>query len=284
MKSAHDDDDVLKMQRELFRSMSRDEPSREARRVVAGALGMGTVALAPAAAASAKTLGGQAVASASKGGSLLLAKWIGVGVVAGTMSIGAVQYGLPKRNTPAGALPVRSNTPRARRDGHLSSDIGDVAPSPVGGLNVPEPAVEPLASSLELRDRAEIFRSPSRPLRPWMNHRRSVDHEPKSESRERTPASPPASTLASEVALLDRMRSAIARNDGVGGEASWDEYMRAFPHGTLKLEATVLLVEALFLAGRTERASALGRELLETQGASTHASRVRYLLSQHTKP
>src|SRR6185503_1165984 len=82
------EDDLELLEGLLFRSLSEDKPPDDARRLVAAGLGLATTAITQAASANASVVTHYA-SSLSK---LMIAKWIGVGVVAGTVSLGTVRY------------------------------------------------------------------------------------------------------------------------------------------------------------------------------------------------
>jgi TolA-binding protein len=100
------------------------------------------------------------------------------------------------------------------------------------------------------------------------------------------PSQPPVNSrqLAIEVATLDEARSAIAAKDGARALEVLRRYAREFPTATLTLEATVLRIQALYVTGSSDAATALGREFLTAHPKSTHASLVRRLLAEHQKP
>jgi hypothetical protein len=93
----------------------------------------------------------------------------------------------------------------------------------------------------------------------------------------------PASTLAAEVSMLDQARNAVAAKSGERALDVLGRYARQFPSGTLALEASVLRIEALFLAG-SPAATTLAREFLAAHPTSTHATKIRRLLGEHEKP
>src|SRR4051812_18088655 len=92
MKSHDANEHELSMAEErLFRSLGDDGPPEGAQRAVAAALGIGTAAAITSLSAGAQGAAAGHVAGASKVAPLFIMKWIGVGVVAGTISLGAVE-------------------------------------------------------------------------------------------------------------------------------------------------------------------------------------------------
>jgi RNA polymerase sigma-70 factor (ECF subfamily) len=74
------------------------------------------------------------------------------------------------------------------------------------------------------------------------------------------PPPTPASDLDAEVALLERARLAIRRDDAVGALAALDEHATQFPRSQLSTERTHTRITALCLAGRAADARALAGE------------------------
>jgi hypothetical protein len=272
MKSSVSDEERLaRVEERLVRSFSQDEPPASARQLVATGLGIGAAGFAEVASASAHGLAHSAGA-ASKVGSLVFAKWVGIGVLAGTASFGA-QYATRSSpdETALRSSAAISSAPTVAR----SVATADTIALPTPGL--PETDEEPKPAP---RQRALPHPVPGR-----VQTTTSLS-EAKLEPAERTvePGSPSSSTLAAETSLLDEARNAIGANDLATARSRLNRYAHQFPRGTLRVEADVLLIEALFLQGESTRAVAIAEDLLRSDPTSTHASRVRYLLSRHKKP
>lgn len=97
--------------------------------------------------------------------------------------------------------------------------------------------------------------------------------------RAAAPPSAPAS-VAEEMALVDRIRSAAAA--GNDGEALrlLDEHHARFPAGMLVEEAEVMRIESHARLSRPDTAAQLARRFLEAHPASPYAPRVRTTLSR----
>jgi hypothetical protein len=309
MKSIPGHDEVELLEKQLFQSLSRDEPPVKAKHVAAAALGLGSAALTSATAAE-----GAAVAAVVKASPLLLVKWVGIGTVVGVASIGAIRYSMPRSNAVAphavatvAAAPAQARDTIARTGGERAAPETEVnqAPSP----EAPSPEVPSrVAPAHEGRVAQDV--SPelpaAKPAADVAAHARPSRATPAGLAANDAPAAPipgaltnaapsqldpasptPAITssqLAAEVAMLDQARGAVAAKSGERALEVLGRYARQFPAGTLNLEATVLRIEALFLTGATAPAAALAREFLAAHPSSTHASHVRRLLAEHEKP
>lgn len=90
---------------------------------------------------------------------------------------------------------------------------------------------------------------------------------------------PTSSSLADEVAKLDRARIALDGNDPSKALREADEYIARYPHGTFVQEAEVLRVQALLAKGDRAGAERAGNQFLAAHPTSPHATRVRGLLA-----
>jgi outer membrane protein assembly factor BamD (BamD/ComL family) len=88
------------------------------------------------------------------------------------------------------------------------------------------------------------------------------------------------SSLAAEIAALDRARGPLQSGDASGALHALDDYARAFPHGVMSHEATVLRIEALVKAGNIDAARALAKRFLAQNPKSPHAQRIRRLVGE----
>lgn len=86
-----------------------------------------------------------------------------------------------------------------------------------------------------------------------------------------------APTLADEVALVARARTALRAGDLAGASDALDAHDRAFPRGALAEEAEALRVEIASRSGDGPRAERLARAFLTRHPSSPHAARVRTL-------
>ncbi len=94
------------------------------------------------------------------------------------------------------------------------------------------------------------------------------------------PSARPASSLAEQIAELDRARAALDTGDATRALRVVDGYEAAYPGGALTQEAEALRVDALLRAGNRAEAERAGKHFLATYPKSPHASRVRALLGQ----
>ncbi len=287
MKSIPGHDEVELVEKQLFQSLSRDEPPVKAKHVAAAALGLGSAALTSATAAE-----GAAVGSAIlKAGPFVLLKWVGIGTVAGVASIGAIRYAMPT----SPAMAPRAIATVAAGPAPQAPAIVP-GPAPAARATTPtettpsEPTLDPVAQPLR------AARPAAAPALRASSASAVANDEPAALAANALPATHPLpapnpapllnapSTLPAEVAMLDQARSAV---DAKSGERALDvlgRYARQFPSGTLALEATVLRIEALFLTGASPAATTLAHDFLAAHPTSTHATRVRRLLAEHQKP
>jgi outer membrane protein assembly factor BamD (BamD/ComL family) len=94
----------------------------------------------------------------------------------------------------------------------------------------------------------------------------------------RPPPSAAAKTsLAEEVALVERARAALRAGDLAAASAALDARDERFSRGALAEESEVLRVELASASGDRARAERLGRAFLARHPSSPHASRVRQL-------
>ncbi len=102
-------------------------------------------------------------------------------------------------------------------------------------------------------------------------------------ARESEPATPPpasplrhraASTLDSEMRLLDQAREALSGKDHARALAILGRYEQKYPKGILRPEATVLRVSALSAAGQASKANDLRKDFLDENPTSAHRRRL----------
>ena len=172
----------------------------------------------PAAPAAAK------VASARVAGGGLLGP-IGLGVLAGLLTVGAADRAMSLHDRPAG-----ERSPAAERFTAGAASGPDVvvpaAPAAVTSSPTPPP---PATVDAPASTRAE-------PGGAW---------RPVSPPSSSTPAATgPRVTLATEIALLDEARSALAAGEPARARALMDRYAREIPRGQLAREAALLRAQA----------------------------------------
>jgi len=195
---------------------------------------------------SAKATAAAGVTSAARGTALSLLKWVGIGVLGGAATVGVAQT--VTTATPQETVPIVPAS-TAVRETHRAA--------------APTPAVQPSASVPTPTDSTAIRR-----VMP------AVD----------PPVESARTTLADEVAALDRAREAVAAGQPARALAALDDYGRRFPGGTLAQEAVVLRIEALAASGDKAGASRLGQAFLERNPGSPHAARIRTLVGASPIP
>ncbi len=189
---------------------------------------------------------GAAAGSAAAAGKLIkgaTAKWLGAG--ASLLLAGGVYYavtateGPPSRvNVPPTAPIVNSPPPSEPHEAH----VPELAP--------PSDSVRPTESKLSEEQRTQTTRPDSLSAGPVKNT---------------------SSTLAEEMQLLDRARSALkSRKDPEEALRLLSLYEKKYPQGTLRQEATVLRVSALKESGASARADELKSEFLKANPKSAH--------------
>jgi hypothetical protein len=95
---------------------------------------------------------------------------------------------------------------------------------------------------------------------------------------QRATSRPQESTLAREIAQVEAARTSLAAGDAARTLVILDQYDREFPTGAFAVEISVLRIEALARAGRTDEARRLGSEFLATHRQGAFARRVAITL------
>jgi hypothetical protein len=91
-------------------------------------------------------------------------------------------------------------------------------------------------------------------------------------------APPAASSLALEVAAVDRARAALDGGDAARARRLVDSYEAEYPTGAFMQEAEVVRIDALVREGNRGEAERVGKRFLGSYPKSPHAVRVRALL------
>lgn len=86
--------------------------------------------------------------------------------------------------------------------------------------------------------------------------------------------------LGREIARVEAARAALASNEPTRTLRLLDSYDRDFPHGAFSVEVSVLRVEALARAGRTDEARRLGSRFLAEHREGAFARRVTATLAK----
>jgi hypothetical protein len=259
-----DGDDV---ERTLLRSALDDHGSPAARAralAVFGAVGSGLVASTSAAQASVATASTSfAAAPVAKVTASALVKWIGTGMVVGTLSAAGIHA-----VADSGAAPPRAMlAPVSERRAALPP-APSVAPAVAQPATVEAPKVgtpEPSARPAELRASG-------------------TGAAVAVASNAAFPAEGSDRRLRDELLALERARQALRRGDASAALSALASYESRFPQGALSREATVLSVEARLAAGDQQGARAVAARALEADSTSPHAKRIETLLSTRKKP
>lgn len=133
------------------------------------------------------------------------------------------------------------------------------------------------------RSEAPLVMAPAVPSQAPSALAEDAPSPPDASMRSSKPIAPPARASAepdiqSEIAALDRARSAAQRGDYAGALQELDRYERAFQRGRLRPEALLLRVQTLLSSGDTAGAKALGARFLAHYPQSPLAPRVRKLI------
>jgi len=158
------------------------------------------------------------------------------------------------------------------------------------GHEHPRPSVNPAAATASVARPPQAVASPEQPVEaPLVAPVRQGPRASASpgSSASSLPLSPAQSTtirsssdLAGELAALDGVAKAIQARNGAGALTLLDAYTRAFPHGSLDLEAKVLRAEALESAGRHDEAALRARTFVAHYPTSPLAERMRRIAGE----
>jgi hypothetical protein len=210
---------------------------------------------AAAAATAAELAGGQAAAGGAlaKLGAGAGVKWIAIACIA---SAGAVagEVWHERSTTSAGAAVARS-IPNAE------ARLAPPVPAPQSTPVEPAPTPTPVPAASDNGSASIALPSPSRRV-----------------NAARTPEVSGASTMAEELAWLDRARAAIAAKDPARGLALLDGYAEHFARPEMLPEATTLRIEALADAGDRPAAERAATAFLASHPQSPYRARIRSLL------
>ncbi len=153
-----------------------------------------------------------------------MVKWVGIGLLAGTV-------------TSVAANAITSAPTRAT----LANDSALDAPA--------QPAALPTAATPKA-----AFAATAEPERAAAATAARASSQPEEEA--------PANDVAAEVALLDRARKAVTQGDSAAALAALEKHHSEFKNGTLGPEADVLRIEALLARGDSGSAAQAARAFL----------------------
>jgi len=273
-------------ERALLRSSQRDRPDAHALARTASALGVSAIALASAANAAAGAQGAASTVTtgiAAATSTITVLKALALGALVGAaLSLGAsVAFpGTPaaRRSAPAPLQRLAAGAP---------SDFGAVSlpstePSPV----LPEPSpVLPTPTLLGAPSAAVPQRS--KPAEVVAEGVPRTEPVALSSAAPSTPAvarfaSPPSSSMADEVAAIDRARRALRSGHTSDALRELARYREEFPSGVLTMESIILRVEAELKLGDRAAAERDAAKVIEAQPGSRYASRLRALFAPVT--
>ena len=252
------DESGSELLRSLLSAAREEQPSETAVQQTLTAVGVGTaiVTLSTSAAGAAGMHG--AIGTASLGSakgiasatSLIVLKWLGVGVVAGIAATSAA-YGVNSAITPAPRAEIAKAPaqPRATAAARSKPVALPAAPEPAEAPEVPAPAAPATATPSAL------------PL-PAPAPRAADDSAP----------------LAAEVAALDNARQAVSSGNATRALQILNEYDTRFAAPRMLPEALYLRLEAFTLQGDKSDSEAVALRILRTYPSGPHAARARAVL------
>ncbi len=250
-------------ERALLASASTDRGSEAARRRALAVFGPMALSLATATSQGAVLSAGQAAAAGTAKVTLgALTKWIGVGVVAGSVSAGGLQALF---EAPAPSLQQTASRSTAGPAPSLA------AAAPTRRWKTAEEPVEPAPAVSSPRPTGGAERAA-----PPLPDGGKRDTAP---SRAAFPAQGAPSRLGEEVQALERVRHALYRGDAQAGLDELRQYEARFPGGALAREATLLSVEARLRAGDVAGARTAAARVLASDKTSPHARKIQALLA-----
>lgn len=234
----------------LLRAGLTEEPGIEGKQRLAAALGIGMGVWSATSTASAATkAAGKGGAGTITAGTKLGVK--GLVVLAGGISLSAValvtMLGSPDSVTESAPVHVPSAAP---------APVATASPDPTA-----EVATEP--SSIEAAPAPEVPKAA-------VPSRRGAASTPS--------ASADSASIAREIALVDEVRTLVARGQSSAALGAISNYRKEFPRGVLRQEATLLQIEALAKAGNLAAAREIGQRFLREHPRTPHEKRVRALI------
>jgi hypothetical protein len=236
------------VRRLLIDSAKHDAPSPRSMRKARAA-----VLLAATAAATSTSVATAASTSVIRWAVIL--KWLGIGVVAGTATIGAIKLVGPHEQAPTQPMKAPTAT--------MSVVAPTLASAPTAST---QPASPSQTARIETAPRLAVTSAPA------------VEAEPEpAPAASAPPAASSNPSLAEEVAVLDEARKAVAAARGADALLALDRYQRDYPRGRLGHEAAFVRMQALILTGNRAAAQQLAEQFLRSSPSSPLAPRVREL-------
>jgi hypothetical protein len=211
------------------------------------------------------------------GASVVLTKWIAVGLLGAAATTGAVAYvhhidrALAKTNEPA---PI----PRATTWAHSDS----VATTPTTTTTTIEPA--PVTTPARFRApatssaRSRKLSDGAHAATPTALANTTV------ESVSATAETTLKSTLDDEVSMIDRARRSVASGSASTALQIVDAYDTKYPGGALAQESTEIRIESLVAQGDHSTAERLAGQFFAASPSSPYVHRLHKLLGEQTSP
>jgi hypothetical protein len=253
--SAPDTDDL---ERDLLEAGAREAPSAEARQRTLSALGIPGGRQPADSGATTPALAARPLSSTR---ALRLLTWFGLATLA---AISVREAASRFSRAPSPARPAASAT--AATPAHADE------PTPDPGVVTPST----LVTAPSVASDSEIASAPS--AAPSAAVAASSRPSPAPAPAKRAIAGNDGSSLAAEIAALERARTPLQRGDTAAALRALDDYRRTFPRGVMAPEAAVLRIEALAKSGRLDAARALASRFLTQNPKSPHAEHVRRLV------
>ncbi len=244
----------------LVRAARQERPSSSSRRRTLASLGLAAATTAAAAKVGTGVLGSKPLGTVPLA---LLAKWIGIGIMAGGVAVGASTL-LRSRSSWNDAAPAHSAGPALR--------LATSAPKPAATAHAETPAESASAPS------PAVHLAP----RPTATYRTASSGSEPAPSASSSTAVP--SDLAAELALVEGARAALRSGRANEALVLLDTRDRDHPHGVLGVESAALRIEALAETGDRARAAELGRAFLDAHPNSPLAQRVRVSIGESSPP
>jgi hypothetical protein len=299
----------------LLRSADDDSPSPDSLKAAAVVLGIGTSlggsallvsalrsAAGPGAAAGGGVLSQAAIAASpaatAAGASItlgLLAKQVAIGLVTGIVAMGglelASEHPFASRASTAsvqGAFvsPARA-TPGPGAASHstaLSEPVVAVVDADAANHSAPSSAND-VAAARWVRRRTSVPGAPAGVPPAGLAPAAAAAASPELETEPAPEAAKPQAvalnkSLAAEVALLDRARSALFAQNASDAVRVLEQYRKERQTGILDPEATVLQIQALEKLGERAAASRLARQFIASHPDSRHVDSLRVLAAE----
>jgi hypothetical protein len=292
----------------MLRAASDEAPSEESFKAAAAALGLSGAAVSMSLGATATSSG--AVASlgvpqklgvlALKAGSLtggVIAKHVLIGMLGGAVAMGGVSYAadqwtspgarasaplMPAKASDAPRTPPRVRPSAARPEAAVVAQGDGASPAGSAASN----ARRPLSAANSMPQRAEaLLVAPTVPARLSTtalpqnagSAAFSAEPEPAAATPSANAMSEANKSLAIEVALLDRARSALLRSNPNEAMRALEQYRHQRQSTILEPEATVLQIRAFDQLGQRSTASRLARAFIQSHPQSRHVEALRAL-------